>query len=69
MLLAGDIGGTKTILALYDPAAGPRQPLRERVFPSSKYTSLAKIVQEFLAEALAPIAAACFGVAGPVVEG
>ncbi|NUQ36346.1 MAG: glucokinase [Caldilineales bacterium] len=69
MLLAGDIGGTKTILALYARDSGPRQPLFERIYASGQYTSLTRIVQEFLAEQPESIEAACFGVAGPVIQG
>ncbi|MBI4772100.1 MAG: glucokinase [Chloroflexi bacterium] len=72
MLLAGDIGGTKTALALYSRASGPRQPLHKAIFPSADYPSLEAIVAAFLAaEAVAGQAPgrACFGVAGPVVDG
>lgn len=69
MILAGDIGGTKTILAVFSAEQGLRAPLSEKTFPSQQYNSLEDIVQEFLAEFDTPIEAACFGVAGPVVEG
>lgn len=69
MLLAGDIGGTKTTLAIYSSAAGPRAPLREETYPSARYPRLEAIVQEFLAKVRRPVERACFGVAGPVVEG
>ena len=69
MLLAGDIGGTKTVLAVFSPEAGPRAPLAEATFPSSRYGRLEAIVQEFIAETKLPVDRACFGVAGPVVDG
>ncbi|MEF3272870.1 MAG: glucokinase [Chloroflexus sp.] len=69
MYLAGDIGGTKTILALFDQAAGPHHPLFEQTFPSAHYPSLTAIVTAFLAQHPAPIVGAAFGVAGPVVAG
>jgi glucokinase len=69
MLLAGDIGGTKTVLAVFSPEAGPRAPLAEATFPSSRYGRLEAIVQEFMAEVKLPVDRACFGVAGPVVDG
>lgn len=72
MLLAGDIGGTKTVLALFSPEAGPHTPLREATFPSARYGRLEAIVREFLeqvGETGAAIDRACFGVAGPVVNG
>lgn len=73
MILAGDIGGTKTTLALY-PAGGAapftvKQPLRQATFASADYATFEAIVTEFLAGAPEPIAAASFGVAGPVFEG
>jgi glucokinase len=69
MILAGDIGGTKTSLALFSEQRGPHTPLVEAIFPSGKYPSLEAIVAEFLAAHPHPVEAACFGVAGPVVEG
>ncbi len=69
MILAGDIGGTKTILALFSLGAGPHTPLAQATFPSAGYGSLEIIIQEFLAANPAPVEAACFGVAGPVVAG
>jgi glucokinase len=69
MYLAGDIGGTKTILALFDQNTGPHTPLNIQTFPSARYPSLAAIITEFLSAHPTPIAAAAFGVAGPVVAG
>ncbi len=69
MLLAGDIGGTKTKLAIFSTESGPRVPLAEATFPSSRYASLEAIVQEFMAKVNYPVDHACFGVAGPVVAG
>lgn len=70
-MLAGDIGGTKTVLAIFDePGAGlPIAPLLEKTYPSNQYDSLDDIVRQFMAEINYPIAAASFGVAGPVVNG
>ncbi|MCL4858546.1 MAG: glucokinase [Caldilineaceae bacterium] len=68
-LLAGDIGGTKTSLAIVDPTQGPAQPLAEATLPSRQFTSLAALVQAFLSEVTIPVQRACFGVAGPVVDG
>jgi glucokinase len=75
MLLAGDIGGTKTALALIDPARGVSAPLAEATFPSAEYASLEAIATEFLAQARhthgsgLSIDRACFGVSGPVMDG
>jgi len=69
MLLAGDIGGTKTKLAIFSNETGPRVPLSEATFPSARYASLEAIVQEFMAQVNYPVDRACFGVAGPVADG
>ncbi len=69
MLLAGDIGGTKTVLAVFSAEAGPHAPLVEATFPSSRYGRLEAIVREFLSHNSLPVDRACFGVAGPVVAG
>lgn len=68
MLLAGDIGGTKTQLALYSLDATPTQQ-QEAIFKSADYPSLEAIVQEFLAQTGVKVTRAAFGVAGPVVNG
>ncbi len=69
MLLAGDIGGTKTRLAIIDPEIGPRAAVAEASFPSRNYDSLEAVIRAFLAQTDATISSASFGVAGPVVEG
>jgi glucokinase len=71
MLLAGDIGGTKTNLAVFstDTADGWRKPLAEATFPSGRYPGLETLVEEFQQNHHFPIERASFGVAGPVVGG
>ena len=69
MLLAGDIGGTKTNLAIFSPEAGLRAPLAEATFPSTDYPSLEALVREFLAQLDLKPEGASFGVSGPVVAG
>ncbi len=68
MLLAGDIGATKTKLGIFSAEEGPRAPLVERTFPSGSYPGLAALVREFLKEAEFDVDRASFGVAGPVIE-
>jgi glucokinase len=90
MILAGDIGGTKTNLALFDWTTDRVEPVREQTFASADYKSLEAVITEFLkppaedspepgvekeTESAAPqetpvlvIDAACFGVAGPVID-
>ncbi len=69
MLLAGDIGGTKTMLALFSAESGTGSPLVEDSFPSSDFSSLEELVARFLAGSKAGISRASFGVAGPVSQG
>ncbi|MCC6608622.1 MAG: glucokinase [Burkholderiales bacterium] len=69
MLIAGDIGGTKTLLALYSAEQGPRRPLAQAEFHSARYARLEDVIAEFLAQSKARPAAACFDVAGPVIGG
>jgi len=69
MLVVGDIGGTKTLLALYAPGSDARTPVVEREYHSASYPGLADIVRGFLAETGQKAEFGCFDVAGPVVEG
>src|ERR1700730_12846244 len=76
MILAGDVGGTKVHLALYDFSSGQLHPIRDQKFPAHEFTSLDEIVTKFLSGDdttpkvhHAEILATCFGVPGPVREG
>jgi len=69
MLVAGDIGGTKTELAIFSNQAGPHTPLAQVRVRSSDYPSLNAIVKDFLATSKQPVDRACFAVAGPVIGG
>lgn len=69
MILAGDIGGTKVDLALYDPAQGPRAPVKEGSFRSADYHDLAVLVSAFLGPQREDITQGVLASAGPVVEG
>jgi glucokinase len=70
MLLAGDIGGTKTTLAIYPHGTARQLPFIEATFPSGHYASLETIINQFLSDLKLPepIDLAYFGVAGPVVD-
>lgn len=63
MILAGDTGGTKTVLALFDRDG---RVVREQLFHCADFPSLEAILDAFKPGA---IEGACFGVAGPVVAG
>lgn len=65
--LAGDIGGTKSHLALFE-RGNERKWLADAKFRSSDYSNLIDIVQEFVSSHGGSIEAACFGVAGPVQD-
>lgn len=70
MILAGDIGGTKTIIGLFKEAGNRLQAIREETFPSRNYSTIEEILNRFMGPgSRPPLHAACFGVAGPVVEG
>src|SRR5215470_15690087 len=69
MLIAGDIGGTKTDLAIYSPESGPHTPLAETEVRSAAYPSLQAMVSEFLRQSKMSVDVACFDVAGPVING
>lgn len=68
LLLAGDVGGTKTRAALFSVQGGKIKLVREQRFPSKTFPGLAAILKEFLASDDKRPDAACFGVAGPVAN-
>ena len=68
LVLAGDIGGTKTSLALFSVRGDKLRIEAERNFPSKQYSGLTPILEEFGVHKQ-QIDAACFGIAGPVVDG
>ncbi len=67
MILAGDVGGTKVHLALYDFIDGKLKHNRDERYPAREYSGLEEIVKEFLSAD--KVTAACFGVPGPVRDG
>src|SRR5206468_115783 len=69
--LAGDVGGTKTDLALFDKdARGRLTMVRDGTLRSADFVSLELAIERFLdGGPRSTIAAACLGVAGPVVDG
>ena len=69
MLIAGDIGGTKTDLAIYSRESGPHTPLAQTEVHSADYPSLQAMVTEFLSHVKMSVDVASFDVAGPVING
>lgn len=68
MFLAGDIGGTKTNLALYTNQKGKLELKKSASYPSKDHSTLAEIVRAFLPDGSSEVQQACFGVAGPVKD-
>ena len=69
LVLAGDIGGTKTHLAIFSVQGEELRSESLATFPSKDYSGLAPVLEEFLAGRSLAIEAACFGIAGPVIGG
>ena len=75
MILAGDVGGTKVDLALYNFEGGALKMVRSQKYPAADFPTLQSVVQAFLgdrdtAEKIEhEVVAACFGCPGPVKDG
>jgi glucokinase len=69
LILAGDVGGTKTDLAVFPDAEGRPAPVAEATFASRDHASLQDAVRAFLARCGLRVDSALFGVAGPVAGG
>src|SRR5205823_9898818 len=70
MLLAGDIGGTKTLLGLFDGSPVRPRAMRVRSYGTLDYQDLPSMVDAFLTDRETPrgtVRRASFGVAGPVL--
>ncbi|MQC26088.1 MAG: glucokinase [Chloroflexi bacterium] len=68
-LLAGDIGGTKTNLALFKAGDDARQAVQVRTFQNDNYADFGLLLESFLAESSIQPDAVSIGVAGPVFDG
>lgn len=72
MILAGDIGGTHSRLALFREVGGGLETVRETRYKSREFNGFAGVLDRFLNENRPdsePIEKACFGIAGPVRDG
>jgi glucokinase len=70
LLLVADVGGTKTDLAVLDPAGGPRAAVAEGRLPSTDYASLEALLAAFLSQQqVEGVTRASIAVAGPVARG
>ncbi|MBI3402899.1 MAG: glucokinase [Acidobacteria bacterium] len=71
MILAGDVGGTKTLLGLFEPDAVRPRPISVRSFGTLDYDTFETMIAAFLADAAidaARIGVTCLGAAGPVTD-
>ena len=70
MILVGDIGGTKTVLALYQYQSGKFEKTQEEVFRSQDFRLFDQVLTRFLENNKdKKIEAVCIGVAGPIKDG
>lgn len=69
VVLAGDVGGTKTMLGLFSKGAKRPAALAVETYPSKEAPDLESVVERFLDLHDLPVMGACFGVAGPVTDG
>jgi glucokinase len=69
MILAGDIGGTRTRLAAFETEGSKLKCVIEKTYPSQEHGGLAEIITDFVKTEGIPVHSACFGVAGPVRGG
>ena len=70
MLLAGDIGATKTLLGVFESQPSRPRAIVTRSFVTLDYPSFPALLEEFtrgISLANTPIESACFGVAGPIL--
>ena len=69
LILAGDIGGTKTHVALFSFQDNNLKAEVQKTYPSQEYSGLEPILEEFFATGKHPIGRASFGIAGPLIDG
>ncbi|AFH49672.1 Glucokinase [Ignavibacterium album JCM 16511] len=69
IILAGDVGGTKTLLALYECSGSHWIELKSKKYSSTEFANLELIVKDFLESQQISPASAVFGIPGPVEHG
>lgn len=69
VILAGDVGGTKTHLGLFRVERGTPMLLREHRYATRDFPRLEDVCADFLSAGKEPIQSACFGVPGPIIHG
>ena len=68
MILAGDIGGTKTHLALFEARGSTILPIVQKSYQSRDFTTLVAVLEEMIREERPAVTQAAFGIAGPIVD-
>jgi glucokinase len=68
LILAGDVGGTKTQLGLFKHSAGTLELVREHRYATADFDSLEAVCADFLGASVS-VNAACIGVPGPIIDG
>jgi glucokinase len=69
MILAGDIGGTKTVMGIFVESGSTLKPAHEAEYRNTDFESFDAVLETFIVAAGRPhLTAACFGVAGPIIE-
>src|SRR5437762_7809372 len=69
MILAGDIGATRVLLAAYQKEGSQLQCVVQRLYKTQDHSGIAEVLKDFVNTEGVPVHAACFGVAGPVRAG
>jgi glucokinase len=69
MILAGEIGATRTRLAAFETKGNKLERVVERIYASQEHSGLSQIIAGFIKTEGIPVQSACFGVAGPVKGG
>src|SRR5437588_55900 len=69
MILAGEIGATRTRLAAFETQGNKLQQVIEKIYMSQEHSGLPEIISDFIRTEGIPVQSACFGVAGPVRAG
>src|SRR5437868_10219625 len=69
MILAGEIGATRTRLAAFATQGNKLQQVVEKIYMSQEQSGLPEIISDFIRTEGIPVQSACFGVAGPVRAG
>src|ERR1700704_2362849 len=69
MILAGDIGGTRTRLAAFETEGNRLQCVVEKTYMSQQHERLSGLLTDFIKTEGIPVHSACLGVAGPVRSG